>query len=270
MARAGVSTAAQQHLMMSPPPKRVAATSFKGVSAGLMSPPPARTRGAKLRQSSQQAAANDFTFSPAPKGPALDTSKLFSPAGAFSNHQTPVKSAEEEGSTVSARTPALKPNKLFGTPLAAATPQQTSTSRPTDRHSTPVAAEPRNQAAASGVKARKLTFEATAPSKAGAETKRKTKSGITFELGDSAMALLQQVSNVEVQKENAARQQELEEQRALDMLPGTFDVLRAVFGDKGPCVKPKTEVSTAAVCSFLCHMKIVCLTWLMFSASNVC
>lgn len=54
------------------------------------------------------------------------------------------------------------------------------------------------------------------------------------------------MSDVEATKEQTARQQQLEEQQALDMLPGTFDVLRAVFGDKGPCVKPKTEVSMAA------------------------
>lgn len=61
------------------------------------------------------------------------------------------------------------------------------------------------------------------------------------------MQLLQRVSDVEVQAENTARQQELDRQRALDMLPGTFDVLRGVFGDKGPCVKPKTEVSWCKV-----------------------
>lgn len=236
----GISIEAQHH-MMSPPVKRQSATCFKGASAGLMSPPPARTRGAKLRQSGSRGepvlagqyiaarsccrhnsastnfpvqhwlirgaalitntafltaipcavadGADDFTFSPAPKGLSLDTSRLFSPAGAFNNQQTPVKAADGEQSIVNAMTPAIKPNKLFGTPLAAATPQQTTSSRPTDRHSTPAAAEACSKAAASGIKARKLTFEGTASSTSIAEAKRKTKSGITFELGDSAMAV---------------------------------------------------------------------------------
>jgi hypothetical protein len=57
------------------------------------------------------------------------------------------------------------------------------------------------------------------------------------------LQLLEKVTNSQVQQEKADRTKELEQQRALDMLPGTFDVLRAVFGDKGPCVKPKSEVS---------------------------
>jgi hypothetical protein len=56
------------------------------------------------------------------------------------------------------------------------------------------------------------------------------------------LQLLEKVTNSQVQQERADRTKELEQQRALDMLPGTFDVLRAVFGDKGPCVKPKSEV----------------------------
>jgi hypothetical protein len=56
------------------------------------------------------------------------------------------------------------------------------------------------------------------------------------------LQLLEKVTSSQVQQEKADRSKELEQQRALDMLPGTFDVLRAVFGDKGPCVKPKAEV----------------------------
>jgi hypothetical protein len=57
------------------------------------------------------------------------------------------------------------------------------------------------------------------------------------------LQLLEKVTNSQAQQEKADRHKDLEQQRALDMLPGTFDVLRAVFGDKGPCVKPKSEVS---------------------------
>lgn len=61
------------------------------------------------------------------------------------------------------------------------------------------------------------------------------------------LQLLQQVSDAEVQKENVAQQQGLDQQRALDMLPGSFDVMRSVFGDKGPCVKPRSEVGHPAL-----------------------
>jgi len=47
-----------------------------------------------------------------------------------------------------------------------------------------------------------------------------------------------------VKQEAAAKHQQLGQERALDMLPGTFEVLRAVYGDRGPCVKPQAEVRT--------------------------
>lgn len=59
------------------------------------------------------------------------------------------------------------------------------------------------------------------------------------------MQLLEKVTSAEAQRGKAVRQKELDQQRALDMLPGTFDVMRAVYGDKGPCVKPKSEVGGA-------------------------
>lgn len=54
--------------------------------------------------------------------------------------------------------------------------------------------------------------------------------------------LLKQVSSAEVKQEAADKHQQLEQQRALDMLPGSFEVLRAIYGERGPCVKPKSEV----------------------------
>jgi hypothetical protein len=57
------------------------------------------------------------------------------------------------------------------------------------------------------------------------------------------LQLLKHVTSSELQEEEAVQQQELDALRALDMVQGSFDVLRAIFGDKGPCVKPKGEVS---------------------------
>lgn len=56
------------------------------------------------------------------------------------------------------------------------------------------------------------------------------------------LQLLRQVSSVEVKQEAAVKHQELEQQRALDMLPGSFEVVRSIYGERGPCVKPKAEV----------------------------
>lgn len=58
----------------------------------------------------------------------------------------------------------------------------------------------------------------------------------------SWLQLLKQVSSVEVKQEAADKQQELEQRRALDMLPGSFEVLRGIYGERGPCIKPQTEV----------------------------
>lgn len=120
---------------------------------------------------------------------------------------------------------ALRPNRLFAdTPLAASTPQQSSAARP-NTHDTPeagaAAAGGRTSAAAAGVKVRKLTFDAAAPtasaaaaaaakkasksSKSGAGVSEeaaaaagaepgggeasRTRGGLKFELGETAMAV---------------------------------------------------------------------------------
>lgn len=62
------------------------------------------------------------------------------------------------------------------------------------------------------------------------------------------LQLLRQVSSAEVKQEAAIKHEQLEQQRALHMLPGSFEVLRAVFGERGPCVKPKAEVGACPVC----------------------
>ena len=59
----------------------------------------------------------------------------------------------------------------------------------------------------------------------------------------AALQLLKQVTDTQAVAEQAAHTAHLERARALDMLPASLDVLRAVFGDRGPCVKPKSEVS---------------------------
>lgn len=56
--------------------------------------------------------------------------------------------------------------------------------------------------------------------------------------------LLQRVSSAEACAERAAVAEQLDARRALDMLPSSFDVLRAVFGERGLCVRPKDEVLT--------------------------
>jgi hypothetical protein len=148
------------------------------------------------------AGSSSFTFSPAPRQPDL----LLSPCGgggAFSArnlNSTPMRAIQDAPAQEGHQTPqqALRPNRLFDTP-AAATPQQASAARP-NTHTTPEpAAEPvgRVSAAASGVKVRKLTFGAAAPStqKAAAapapttEAPPKARGGIKFELGETAMAV---------------------------------------------------------------------------------
>lgn len=61
------------------------------------------------------------------------------------------------------------------------------------------------------------------------------------------LQLLQHVSSAEVKQEAAVKHQQLEQERALDMLPGSFEVLRAIYGERGPCVKPKAEVGGAVL-----------------------
>ncbi|KAF8072991.1 hypothetical protein HT031_000651 [Scenedesmus sp. PABB004] len=220
-------------------------------------PAPARGRAGKGRPAKD--GEGGLSFSPEPRQPAA---ALLSPAAGAGLFGTPSRDGGAgtpqrggDGDEPSAGTPGLRPNRLFGTPVATATPQQAPAGRrPADLHATPEAAPaPAPAAAPGGVKARKLTFEAALPkapaAKAAAAAPAEAQpapaakpGGLTFELGASAMALLRQVSSVEVQQSKAARQQELEQERALDMLPGTFDVLRGVFGERGACVKPKAEV----------------------------
>lgn len=142
---------------------------------------------------------SSFTFSPAPRQPDL----LLSPRGGSGacsmcgRASTPARPEVQDTPAAGHQTPqqALRPNKLFDTPLASATPQQSSAARP-NTHSTPEAVPEggRSAAAAVGVKVRKLTFDAAAPSasKAAAAPKAeapKARGGIKFELGESAMAV---------------------------------------------------------------------------------
>jgi hypothetical protein len=157
-----------------------------------------------------------FTFSPAPRQPDL----LLSPndggggAAAFSAHHlgTPVRPDTQDATAQGHQTPqqALRPNRLFDTPVASATPQQSSAARP-NTHATPEAGPAdsgRVAAASAGVKVRKLTFDAARPAsqkapapaaaaaaapEAGADPPMaeapKARGRIKFELGESAMAV---------------------------------------------------------------------------------
>jgi hypothetical protein len=166
-----------------------------------------------LRIASRTFAGDEsFTFSPAPRQPDL----LLSPRGgaaAFSarNLGTPVRPDTQDTTAQGHQTPqqALRPNRLFDTPVASATPQQSSAARP-NTHATPEAgpADSAHVAAASaGVKVRKLTFDAArpaaqkapAPAAAAAAPEAtadvpmaeapKARGRIKFELGESAMAV---------------------------------------------------------------------------------
>uniref|UniRef100_A0A383W7V9 CDT1 Geminin-binding domain-containing protein n=1 Tax=Tetradesmus obliquus TaxID=3088 RepID=A0A383W7V9_TETOB len=277
---AACTAKSSEQLLLSPPPKR-AATSMKPASlAGLMSPPPARTRSSRSRQADHKDGDSSFSFSPMPRQPtSLFSPKAAAPGGlplpafgglaggssssAATRHHTPLRGAEGAGDSAGAETPGgmMRPSNLFGTPVATATPQQQASTgllrRPADMHATPTqaseaaAATPEVPPPATGVKVRKLTFDSAVKAPAAARGGAGATAGgaggvkpggIKFELGGSALALLEKVTNSQVQQEQADRTKELEQQRALDMLPGSFDVLRAVFGDKGPCVKPKSEV----------------------------
>ena len=194
-------------------------------AAGLMSPPPARTRASRLRQEQQ----HDCTAAApgASPGPNAVRAQLLSPEpssvtqrvrsslfntpktrGGKEEHavddvdHTPARTAAAEfaadtpGGTA---TPALRPSRLFAaTPPAARTPlvqdddggaphhgAATVVEQEEDRHHlTPQAAAAAASASAapSGTaKGRKLTF-ADAPA-------ARTRSGLTFELGASAMAV---------------------------------------------------------------------------------
>ncbi|KAF6266539.1 hypothetical protein COO60DRAFT_1632643 [Scenedesmus sp. NREL 46B-D3] len=244
----GSADSSSEQLLVSPPPKRAATSMKPSGLGGLMSPPPTRTRSSRSRQAEHKEA-----------GAAGSSSG----AASTRRHHTPVRSREgaagDDDSAAGAATPGavMRPSRLFGTPTATATPQQQASTgllrRPADMHATPaqaagaVAATPEVPPLAAGVKVRKLTFDSAvkAPAArggAGAAAAGEVKAGgIKFELGGSALALLEKVASSQVQQERADRAKDLQQLRALDMLPGTFDVLRAVFGDKGPCVKPKAR-----------------------------
>lgn len=120
------------------------------------------------------------------------------------NASTPVRPDAQDAAAQNHQTPqqALRPNRLFDTPLLSATPQQSSAARP-NTHATPEAGPAaveggRTAAAAAGVKVRKLTFDAAAPSAAAQKAPKaeppkaeqpKARGGIKFELGESAMAV---------------------------------------------------------------------------------
>ena len=65
------------------------------------------------------------------------------------------------------------------------------------------------------------------------------------------MSLLSQLLKEATNKENLqqvqANKEELAFNRQVALLPATFDVLRSIFGDKGPCLKTKDEVSAVRV-----------------------
>eukprot|EP00775_Hariotina_reticulata_P007924 gene7924-8120_t len=270
-------------MMSPPPPKRAALTVARSAAAGpggLMSPPPARSRAGRARQPEAEL-SRGFTFSPVSRPPPLSALRPLAGLASSSTYGSPTNTHPDDSSSTPIKdlgtavaaaehhaqvnTPVLRPNKLFATPAVTATPQQVSATRPgrlpatPSTPATPLVQQPEQELraqpavagvpAAGGVKVRKLTFDSEATTAAGRTGKAKTKakakasSVIDFELGESTMALLKHVTSSELQEEEAVQQQELDTRRALDMLQGSFDVLRAIFGDKGPCVKPRGEVS---------------------------
>jgi hypothetical protein len=128
-----------------------------------------------------------------------------SSASASTRHHTPLRGREADGNdSAGAQTPGgvMRPSKLFGTPMATATPQQQASTgllrRPADMHATPTqadaaAATPEVPPPAAGVKVRKLTFDsavkAPAAAAAAAAAREVKPGGIKFELGGSALAV---------------------------------------------------------------------------------
>jgi hypothetical protein len=132
-----------------------------------------------------------------------------SSSGVATRHHTPVRGREgaDNSDSVGADTPGnvMRPSKLFGTPVATATPQQQASTgllrRPADMHATPTqadaaAATPEVPSPAAGVKVRKLTFDSAvkAPgarggNAGGAAAGELKPGGIKFELGGSALAV---------------------------------------------------------------------------------
>jgi hypothetical protein len=138
-----------------------------------------------------------------------------SSGSASTRHHTPVRGREcaDNSDGVGADTPGnvMRPSKLFGTPVATATPQQQASTgllrRPADMHATPTqadaaAATPEVPPPAAGVKVRKLTFDSAvkAPAarggNAGAAAGEVKPGGIKFELGGSALAVSWPVSEL--------------------------------------------------------------------------
>jgi hypothetical protein len=158
---------------------------------------------------SPKAAAPGNLPLPAFGGLAAGSTPGSSSGSASTRHHTPVRGREGAGDSndnAGAETPGgvMRPSKLFGTPMATATPQQQASTgllrRPADMHATPTqadaaAATPEVPPPAAGVKVRKLTFDsavktpaARAGAAAGAAGEVKP-GGIKFELGGSALAV---------------------------------------------------------------------------------
>lgn len=76
----------------------------------------------------------------------------------------------------------------------------------------------------------------------GSFTGRQLSGGLQFELKASTMALLDRAASAQVRVEQARQAAELSSRHHLDLAPSTFEVLRCVFGSKGPCAMPREQV----------------------------
>lgn len=77
------------------------------------------------------------------------------------------------------------------------------------------------------------------------------------------LQLLAQKSCQQAKEQQKQTYENLDLQRSFSLVPNTFDIMRVIFGDKGPCVKPKKEVSVAHV-----HCLSAC-AWPQ-AAANLC
>ncbi|GBF92635.1 hypothetical protein Rsub_05249 [Raphidocelis subcapitata] len=76
----------------------------------------------------------------------------------------------------------------------------------------------------------------------GSGSGRQLSGGLQFELKASTMALLDRAASAQVRVEQARQAAELDARHHLDLAPGTFEVLRCIFGNKGPCALPHQKV----------------------------
>ncbi|KAI8477078.1 MAG: hypothetical protein J3K34DRAFT_516044 [Monoraphidium minutum] len=114
--------------------------------------------------------------------------------------------------------------------------------------------EQEEQDAAKGPRPRRLAFGAPAPAAPAAAAERvplaregsgggrALSGGLQFELKASTMALLDRAASAQVRVEQARQAAELSARHHLDLAASTFEVLRRVFGEKGPCALPREQV----------------------------